>query len=241
MPMLKLVICICDDSAADLTYIESHLRAALESKDIEPAIHTYIDPKKLLDELAAGALRPDVIFVDIDMPTLSGMDVAAELNLIFPEAEIVFVTNHDEFVYKAYRFKAIGFIRKRYFDREIGDTLDIICEHIQRNNKRIMVDCGDYTKAISIADIMYVMSDDHYVEIYSADSRDVLRKSINSFESEYAKFGLIRVHSRYIVNYRFIYSVERTTILLTNNDQIPISRNKQKYVKERLQYFSRVI
>jgi DNA-binding LytR/AlgR family response regulator len=234
-------ITICDDSIEDLTYIERHLRKGLEDKNLNAEISVFTDPKILLEKLCSGTLIADVVFVDIDMPDMNGIEFAEKLYVTCPGIETVFITNHDEFVYKAFRCKAIGFIRKKAIDSEISEVIDVIYLHLLRRNKKIIIDESGSEKPVSVLDIIYVKSDNHYVELYTKDSKSVMRKSINRFETDYAAYGLIRVHIRYIVNVRFIKTIEKKFVLLKNNEQIPISREKEKYVKERFQYFSRIL
>jgi DNA-binding LytR/AlgR family response regulator len=234
-------ITICDDCEEDLSYIESHLRNGLSDKNLKAEISAFTDPQKLLSQLCSGTLTTDVVLVDIDMPVMNGLEFAEKLNENCPGIEIVFITNHDEFVYTAYRCKAIGFIRKKFIDRELGDEIDVIFHHLTRKNAKIIIDEPGNETAIGIWDLVYAKSDDHYVELHTKDGKSVMRKSINRFETDYAAFGLIRVHIRYIINVRFIQAIEKKFVLLKNNEQIPISREKEKYVKERFQYFSRIL
>jgi DNA-binding LytR/AlgR family response regulator len=234
-------IIICDDSVEDLSYIERHLRKGLEDKKQNAEISTFTDPQTLLIRLCSGALAADVVFVDIDMPNMNGIEFAQKLNEICPAIETVFITNHDEFVYKAYRCKAIGFIRKKDIDTEMSEVIDVICQHLLRKNKKIIIEESGCEIPVSVLDIIYVKSDNHYVELFTTSGKRVLRNNINSFEKEYSLFGFIRVHIRYIVNIRFIQAIEKRTVLLTNKEQIPISRNKSAFVKEQYQFYSRVI
>ena len=232
-------IAICDDNETDIKYIRKIIKKEFASHNINCELSLYCDAKSLLD--ANHSQLFDVIFLDLDMPELNGMEAASQLNKSNSAAEIIFVTNHDELVYKAYRFKALGFIRKKYLETEIGEILETLIESINARQQYITFsDSGNEFKCL-INDIMYMQSEDHYVNVITTKKKYTLRDSLNNIENLYAHLGFIRVHSRYLVNFRYIYSIEKNTIVLNNKHQLPISRSKTAAVKEAFQFYSRRI
>lgn len=90
-------IAICDDNKSDLIYIENELNNALKKINITAKIDIFINAGLLLNQ---NYNEPyDAIFLDIDMPEIGGMEIAAQLNDINTLTEIIFVTNHDEALY----------------------------------------------------------------------------------------------------------------------------------------------
>lgn len=233
-------IAIVDDEEKDLLYINKKIKEHFELKNLKYNSVLYISAKQLLQENKKNPF--DVVFLDIDMPQLTGMDVATQLNIVSRKTLIVFVTNHDELVYKAYRFKAIGFIRKKYFDNEIGEMIDIILNEVCKNNHILNFYDANSIIKIDLFDVLYIKSDDHYVEFYFSGKKECIRRNLNDIETQVEHYGFIRIHSRYLVNYRYIYSIERTTIILSDSKtQLPISRNRIASTKKQFQMFSRSI
>ncbi len=233
-------IAIADDSKKDLNYISKSIKQRLELRDIQCGFSLYTEPSKLLNDNKSEPF--DVVFLDIDMPQLTGMDAAESINNISPKTVIVFVTNHDELVYKAYRFKAVGFVRKSFFDDEINEILDVVLTEVHKRNHILNISDNRSIVKIDLFDVLYVKSDDHYAEFYFTDGKQCVRRSLNDIEKQIGHFGFIRVHSRYLVNYRHIYSIEKTAVILSDGiTQIPISRNRITNVKEQVQMFSRSI
>ncbi len=230
-------IAICDDNKIELSYIYKVISKAFKNHNVICDFKLYNSANKLLAE--NFDLHFDVIFLDLDMPEISGMEVASRLNKLNENTEIVFVTNHDEFVYKAYKFKALGFIRKKYLDNEIDEILDSIIESI--NLKHQFIVFPNSKIKYNINEIIFMQSDDHYIDIITTSAKDTIRDSLNNIEKTYAHYGFIRIHSRYLVSYRYIYSIENSTVILINQQQLPMSRNKVSAVKEMFQFFSRRI
>lgn len=233
-------IAVVDDQKNDLDYISKKVRKQLDLQSIKYKFYLYLDASKLLQDNENNPF--DVIFLDIDMPQLTGMDAAESINNISSKTVIVFVTNHDELVYKAYRFKAVGFIRKSYFDDEINEILGVALTELYKRNHILSISDNRSIVKINLFEVLYVKSDDHYAEFYFKNSKQCIRQSLNDIEAQIGNFGFIRTHSRYLVNYRHIYSIEKTVVILSDGKtQIPISRNKITGVKEKAQMFSRSI
>lgn len=232
-------IAVVDDEEKDLLYIDKRIKKQFEIRNLKYNSLLYTSAVQLLNKHAQNPF--DIIFLDIDMPQFSGMDVAEKLNATSAKALIVFVTNHDELVYKAFRFKAIGFIRKKYFDDEVGEIIDILMNELHKNNHTLNFTDAHSIKKIDLFEVLYMRSDDHYIEIHFKNKKECVRENLSNVQSQVEHYGFIRIHSRYLVNYRYIYSIERTTVVLSDGTQLPLSRNRITSVKEKFQMFSRSI
>lgn len=230
-------IAICDDSQMELAYIAQIVYKSFNKSSIFVDLKTYTDAGSLLG--ANQMQRFDVIFLDLDMPDMNGMEVASCLNQLNGSTEIIFVTNHDELVYKSYRFKALGFIRKKLIEVEIDEIIETLVESINMRCQYITFQDSGNEMKYYVKDIIFLQSDDHYVDIVSADKKDMVRKSLNHIEKDYGHYGFIRIHSRYLVNYRHIYSIEKNAVVLDNQQRLPMSRSRVLAVKEAFQLFSR--
>ena len=167
------------------------------------------------------------------MPDVNGMDAAEQLNQLEHGTEIVFVTNHDELVYKAYRFKALGFIRKKHMDEEIDEILEVLLTALNRKRKYLTFQDAGKTIRIRLEDIIFIQSDDHYAEVFTIHGKETIRESLNSIESAYGSLV------RYLVNFKYIYSIEKNTVILQNRKQLPLSRSRSATVKTQFQMYAR--
>lgn len=147
-------IAVVDDQKNDLDYISKNIKQQLDIRNIKYKFYLYMDASNLLQDNENNPF--DVVFLDIDMPQLTGMNAAESINNISPKTIIVFVTNHDELVYKAYRFKAVGFIRKSYFDDEINEILDVVLSEIHKRNPILNISDNRSIVKIDLFEVMYV-------------------------------------------------------------------------------------
>lgn len=230
-------IAICDDDKMDLLYIHKNFENTFINRNVDCDFTLYTDVNKFLNENSVSPF--DVVFLDIDMPEMNGLEAASHINKLDACTEIVFVTNHDELVYKAYKFKALGFIRKKFLTDEAEEIVDLIVENVTSRYKYVLIQASGVDYKFNVNEIIFMQSDDHYVDIFSNGRKDTVRYNLNSMEKQFSQHGFIRIHSRYLVNYRYIYSIEKSVIILTNKQQLPLSRSKINSVKDAFQFFSR--
>ena len=230
-------IAICDDSKSELIWVSKEIRNVFERKHIFLEEKQYTSANRMLVE---NKKQPfDVIFLDLDMKEINGMDVAFEINKLNMATEIVFVTNHDELVYKAYQFKALGFVRKQYLSDEIDEIVDLIIKLINERQRYIVFENRESEKKYRIEEIVYMRSEDHYIDIITLQDKFLIRTSMGNLEKQYSEYGFLRLHSRYIVNFSHIYSIEKNAVVLDDKKQLPLSRNRVKEVKEQFKQYVR--
>lgn len=119
-----------------LDSIHKRIDEILDRCGIEHEIYDYAEAAPLLGD--SEKMSFDLIFLDIDMPNISGMEAAEILRDGDDEFDIIFITNKDEFVYDAIKFAPFRFIRKPKFDLEIEETLNDFLVKRKKNNERYM-------------------------------------------------------------------------------------------------------
>ena len=93
-------IAICDDDKGELEYVERIIEKSFDRKNVQSAYKAYTSAKTLLEDNKQEPF--DLVFLDLDMPGINGMETAENIGMQEGRTEIVFVTNHEELVYKAY-------------------------------------------------------------------------------------------------------------------------------------------
>ena len=125
--MLKVVV--CDDELNILSQIAEIVDSKLADKQIVCDLQSISDARILLEELKANPI--DILFLDIDMPYYSGMDIASYISENNLPTILIFVTSHDELVFKTFAYKPFGFIRKTHLDEEIDELIDRLTKEIE--------------------------------------------------------------------------------------------------------------
>jgi len=190
------------------------------------------------------AIPYDVIFLDINMPGLTGVQLAEVLAGLARPPAIVFVTAHSEHAVKAFEVNAADYLVKPVeldrLKRSIS-KLEPAAEQAPARIERIPVEKAGKKLLVSIDDILYVMAKDDYSYLYTAADRYLSTISLAQLEAKLEPVGFFRIHRRYVVNLSRVKEVVPMyggTLLLTLTDeaatQIPVSRRRVPALKKAL-------
>lgn len=219
--MLK--IAICDDEKSQLNLLKNILSIHLDLKGMDYKIYEFDSGESLLDSIIKD--NYDIIFSDIEMKKLDGIETAKNIRLYNKKSVIIFVTAYPDFVFQGYEVKAFNYILKPYKSEKIGQVLDSALEELEDiKDKFYGIELKSGTKKINLNNTIYFTSDKRkvnavtltgYIDFY--DKLDELEKNLPSF--------FVRIHQRYLVNINFVSSVESNSITI-NGESLPISRGR---------------
>ncbi len=190
------------------------------------------------------AIPYDVIFLDINMPGLSGVQLAEALTAHPRPPAIVFVTAHSEHAVKAFEVKAADYLVKPVELERLRKAiarLTPVAEQGPVRVERIPVEKAGKKLLVSVEDILYIMAKDDYSYLHTAADRYLSTMSLASLETKLDAAGFFRIHRRYLVNLSRVKEVVPMyggTLLLTLTDdnatQIPVSRRRVPALKKAL-------
>lgn len=175
----------------------------------------------------------NAVFLDIDMPDISGFEIAEQLS---EDTLIIFVTTHDELVYSSLKFRPFRFIRKAYLEEELSETLNAISKEILNLDvgKKFILSTKNGELLIDLNSIAYMEIYVHSIKVCTV-SGEVIEcyGSLSAFEKQLNNFGFVRTHKSYLVNCRYILSIEKKRVILDDKTEIPLSRYKSENVKSK--------
>ena len=229
-------------------------------------IKAYISKISFLDHVAEfsnaiDALRflknesVDLIFVDINMPDLTGTDFVRSLAAQRPM--IIFTTAYSEFAVEGFKLDAVDYLLKPFsfadFNRSANKALSLFelikssnspsetqneAEPSESDNEHISIRADHKVSLIRIRDIIYIESCGEYVRLHLADgSRIMTLFRIKNIETTLPADMFMRVHRSYIVNLKSITGYARGRVFLSNNEYVPIGENYKEqfllYMREK--------
>lgn len=174
-----------------------------------------------------------IIFLDIELPVLSGIAAKDRLSKIQPKAAIVFITNYPDYMPRAFGKNVYRFIKKPPKEEEVFYIID--------NIERAVIFKDDYIvaekKRIVLSQVLYVEADDKYVRfIFFAEDPIMVRGTLRGWEEALADKGFCRSHKSYLVNLGWVRSVNHK-LELRNNETVPMSKTlKQKFIEAYTEY-----
>ena len=189
------------------------------------------------------AIPYDIVFLDIDMPGLSGIDLAETLAALPHPPAIVFVTAHSEHAVKAFEVQATDYLVKPVEAKRLHAAVGRVTPAAEAAPRieRIPVEKAGKKLLLRIDDIFYVMAKDDYSYIFTDGERYLSTLSLAQLETRLEAQGFFRVHRRFLVNLAQVREVAPMyggTMLLTLKDaastQVPASRRRVPALKRAL-------
>jgi two-component system, LytTR family, response regulator len=200
------------------------------------------------------ALRPDLLFLDIQMPGMSGFEVLTRLQ---PRPRVVFVTAHDEFAVKAFDEQALDYLLKPVepdrLARAIGrlaetpaadprlDRLIASLGQARSQLRRIPVRRGAQITLVDVASAVFFRAEDKYTVLYTSDAEHVIDRTIDELEHTLEPETFLRIHRSAIVNVNFVRDltvIEGGRFLVSLTDarrtRLYASRTGARMLRERL-------
>lgn len=217
-----------------------------------PAIkitHKFQNPQKALEQI--NKEHPCILFIDIEMPVLSGFDLLAKIEN--PNFEIIFVTAYNEYAIEAIKHCAIGYIIKPIDNDELKNAINNALKNIHQKsafeknkelletltsngNSTIIIPTQKGLSFIKINDIIRFEGIDGYTKIILKNETLLSSYSIGKFSKSPKLTNFMSVHKSHFINLNFVSEfLNEGYIIFTNKDRIPIAKAKRKSFLEKIQ------
>lgn len=223
-------IVICENDKNDQEFVKDKVVEILDDLDIEYEIKVYNSGDDLLEGYDKYT---DIILLDIQMDGLDGMETARKIREFDDNVEIIFITSFVEYALEGYEVNAYRYLLKPVKDENLMTSL-INCLNDRNFVKRsIVIKEGDTRIKISLKDIMYIEVQGNDITVHTLKDTYRTKGTMSNFETEINSNMFVRCHKSYLVNLEYIKSIKRYTSILVNDEEVPLSRNKYKEIKDR--------
>lgn len=203
----------------------------------EAQIQEYESGEGLLADIEDGFMWPDLIFLDIYMGDLNGMDTARRLRDLGVKAPIVFLTASPDFALESYEVEASGYLLKPAEEEQTTAILHRLLKPELR--KRISVKCRRQYRYPFVDEILYLESDRHTVTLHMLDGSEIeTSEKLGDLEKIIDDPRFLRCHQSFLVNMDHITDVE-DEFMIRNGDQVPIRvRGRKEILDSYNNYFT---
>lgn len=247
----KITVLIIDDEKLARDIIKKYLEQNEEVKILGECTNGFEGIKSI------NELKPDLIFLDIQMPKINGFEM---LELLDYQPEIIFTTAFDQYAIKAFEVNATDYLLKPFskdrFDEALQKTIKKLNNSsLQKTDyeklltkinstkeflDRIVVKTFQKIVIIPVDKINYIEAQDDYVMIYTEFGKFLKQQKMKFYEEHLNVNEFIRVHRSYIINVNKVKQIElfekeSYKITLNNGDKIPVSKNGYVKLKEIMQ------
>jgi len=203
--------------------------------------------------------QPNVIFLDIQLGDGTGFDILEQLSQrnVSLNSHVVFITAHEEYAVKAFRFSALDYllkpvdpddlkkviekVKKVLANNDSYAHIDLLLENIRKKVdkfKRIALSTSDGIHLFEVSDIIRCESQDNYTKFYIKDNKPVLiSKTLKEYEELLSEQGFERIHQSHLINLAYLKSYIKKDggyAVMADNSHLPISQRKKERLQELL-------
>lgn len=226
-------IFICDDEPQMLTDIEKKVSECLPDSNIR----TFLSGTELLQCLETELC--DVLLLDIDMPDITGLEIAGHLAKQEKRPLLLFVTSHDELVYDSFQYHPFAFLRKGCFDKEIKAALNDCVQELEHRERHFCFKAEGNRVSLLLSDILYFEAEGNYLMLFSKEGQYRFRSTITSVENTLSGCGFIRIHKGFLVNQAAVRLWGSEKVQLSDDAMLPIGKSYAKTAREQFLRYMR--
>lgn len=227
-------IAICEDNIEELNIINEYIEQWSKNNNIKVKIDKYQSSESFLFEWT-DYNKYDIVFFDIKMKKVSGIELSNLVREKNKVVDIVFVTGMIEYALHGYKVSAMQYLLKPIKQDDIYSCLNKVLERIDstdESSKFMIIKTPKKSMKLNYDEIYYFEMFSPNIVIHTIKEEIALRKKISEIEKELKSSSFIRCHRSYIVNLKYVKSISKKTIILENEVNIPLSRNKYKEVND---------
>lgn len=221
--MFILRIAIIDDDPTFANYLNNHLETLCKNKQIAYNIN-IVEPQDAL-EFHDSLVNYDLIFLDIEMPNISGIELSAKINKLKGSNEtpfIIFVSGKDNLVFDALSTFPYSFVRKSHMDDAERCLYSVYNKLTESHPYRIKV--GREIKTLEVRDIIYLEKQNNYTAFFTAHEVYYERCSISNKYQDLKPLGFLRPSIGHLVNAAHITKITGSFVSLSCDKELPIGR-----------------
>ena len=224
-------IAVVDDDKDFMERIKTLIQQICFKNNIQLNMDVFFESKNIVKKLYNSY---QVIFLDIDMPEINGIELAEKLNILKGREEIpiiVFITGKDHLVFDALQQFPYSFIRKSHMDEEFEKCIIKIYHKLKyEKTNKYSIKVGRNTVLVNANDIICLEKENNYVKFYTDENVYKERTNMDVKEGELRDKNFIRVHLGYLVNMIHIAEITKNTVILDNGKVIPLGRKYKSTV-----------
>ena len=236
----KLHAVIVDDEVKGIEFLQYTLEKQCPEVQV---VKTFTAPLEALEEIPA--LKPDILFVDVEMPRMNGFELVEKLSKL--KIQIVFTTAYNEFALKAFRVSALDYLLKpidadelksavnklKSLKREENPAMDALLEYMktQQQIKKISIPTDKGIVFIEISQVLYCTSDGPYTTFQLEEGASIISsKSLGEYEQHLSDKGFYRIHNSSLINVQHLKKFIRQDggyVEMSNGEHLTVSRRKR--------------
>lgn len=218
-----LMIAVCDDEIRECCHFSGRLRTILTQMKVPCMIKQYNSGRLLLQ----AAEEFDIVFLDIIMSGMDGMETARLLRHKFSDKLLIFISSSRQYVFDAFAVEAFEYLVKPIDDRKLRQTLARCVARIERPSEDYIIISKDrHTRKLFLDDIRYFEIHGRLIEAHGQSSVFSWYEQIGTLETALTGRNFVRCHKSYLINLKYVDVFNKQEATLDNGEKILIARRR---------------
>lgn len=218
---MKLRIAVCDDDARQADALAAS--AAAWAREVGEPCETAVFPSAEAFLFSPGPW--DILLLDVEMPGMSGTELARRLRESDSRVQIVFITSHFEFIAEGYEVDALHYLVKPVEAAKLSAVLDKAAARLAEEPASVLIVCDGETVKLCERDILYVEARAHETVIRTVRETCSVRESLTALAGRLSA-DFFRTHRSFYVSLKHVRRISRTAVTLDDGTQVPLARGK---------------
>lgn len=208
------------------------LKQYFKKSDLSYEISVFVSGEDFLMQ-CENRVMYDIVFMDISMAGLDGMQTAQQIRAFHSDTDIVFVTAFLDYALEGYKVNAVRYILKNTLDGAVAECMDAIL--YKKKAVQVTFSFMEGEKKLYTDNIIYVESRKHKSVFFYMETEIVnyqIYDKLDAIEEKLSGCSFLRIHKSYLVNLKHIRKISNYTALLDTGEELPIPRLRYQAVKE---------
>jgi two-component system LytT family response regulator len=204
------------------------LRGLLEKINNIQVHSEYSNPVEYL--LVHKEIRPEIIFLDIEMPEMTGIDFLNSVNLQCP---VIVTAAKKEYAFDVFNFNVVSYLLKPIHLHDLIKAIEKANTIAEETKNYLFVKSIGSLHKLLYSDILYVKGAVDYIEIFTKTKKHLVNSSLNNIETTLPSDRFVRIHRSHIVNIDYITKIENNYVII-NNEELKISDTYKSALLEKI-------
>lgn len=224
---------ICDDSKSDLLRLQHYLKKYAQNENINIEVEEFESARELFLAHNATKEKPVLIFLDIYMNQIDGIEAAKKLRKAGIKTSILFTTSSREHAMEAFQVHADGYLHKPFDYEDFKHAMSKVSGQLHTEYKTVEIRVDRMSRKFRVRDICFAETDNHGVQIHCMDNvyrANITMEGMKELIGEEASF--VMCGRSYMINLAFVEDIDNETIYMKDKEMIPIPVRLRKQIKE---------
>ncbi len=234
-------IALCDDDKHYLEMIKTHILECATMLNVGVDIYAFASGQQFLEMIQKSVNHFDIIFLDIDMPVINGLETAEHLRLQGIESVLIFVTSMEDKVFEAFGFNALKFVLKRNLTHDLKDAFVKAIDTLNRSSQIFNFKTSEGVVRLTIHEILYFVYEGRKVKLATVNNSlyVLVAYTLAEIEKLVTTKGFLLINRYALVHIKYVQSIHKNTLTMDNGVAFDISRPKLKEVYQVMAQYMR--